>query len=243
MRKLRDLCIIWPPWNFPRPSVLDLFYISIMLCQRIYFLCNRKLEDELSSIVFWGRSLSSPSCWPFGHLRMRSPDQPVAHDSICKICGKQGSNMFQPSWIFIKIGGFCELRPTNGYRTLCWHPNGNPMCANGRVPGYRHWFRWLSPSRLQSRRWFCVRHIVSIGVCVTWLPQNSKKENRLTSNTCRISKCLSNLVWRHRTPASPSFLVQNAGFGASFGDFLGSNFGTSFVTEARLKFSTNTFSF
>ena len=53
----------------------------------------------------------------------------------------------------------------------------------------------------------------------------------------RISKCLPNLVWGHRTPASPSFLVQNAGFGASFGDFLGSNFGTSFVTEARLKFS------
>ena len=54
---------------------------------------------------------------------------------------------------------------------------------------------------------------------------------------CRISKCLSNLVWWHRTLANPSFLVQNAGFGASSGDFLGSNFGTSFVTEARLKFS------
>ena len=55
---------------------------------------------------------------------------------------------------------------------------------------------------------------------------------------CLISKCLSNFGWQHLTPASPRFLVQNAGFGAFFVDFLGSNFWIPFVTEAGLKFGT-----
>ena len=59
-------------------------------------------------------------------------------------------------------------------------------------------------------------------------------------STCLISKCLSNFGWKHLTPASPRFLVQNAGFGAFFGDFLGSNFWISFVTEAGLKLGNST---
>ena len=65
------------------------------------------------------------------------------------------------------------------------------------------------------------------------------------TSVCRKTSFLQaldcDLVWGQKTPASLSFLVQNAGFGASFGDFLGSNFWTSFVTEASLKFSTSIF--
>ena len=54
---------------------------------------------------------------------------------------------------------------------------------------------------------------------------------------CSISKCLSVFGWRHLTPATTRFLVQNVSFRAIFRDFLGSNSSLSFVTEAGLKFS------
>ena len=55
---------------------------------------------------------------------------------------------------------------------------------------------------------------------------------------CSISKCLSVFGWKHLTPATTRFLVQNVSFRAIFRDFLGSNSSLSFVTEAGLKFST-----
>ena len=54
---------------------------------------------------------------------------------------------------------------------------------------------------------------------------------------CSISKCLSVFGWKHLTPATTRFLVQNVSFRAIFRDFLGSNSSLSFVTEAGLKFS------
>ena len=72
---------------------------------------------------------------------------------------------------------------------------------------------------------------------VGFLPESYHHQD-VSSYPCLISKCLSNFGWQHLTPASPRFLVQNAGFGAFFGDFLGSNFWIPFVTEAGLKFGT-----
>ena len=55
---------------------------------------------------------------------------------------------------------------------------------------------------------------------------------------CSISKCLSVFGWKHLTPATTRFLVQNVSFRAIFRDFLGSNSSLSIVTEAGLKFSS-----
>ena len=55
--------------------------------------------------------------------------------------------------------------------------------------------------------------------------------------SCSISNCLSVFSWKHPTPATTRFLVQNVSFRAIFRDFLGSNSWLSFVTEAGLKFS------
>ena len=58
---------------------------------------------------------------------------------------------------------------------------------------------------------------------------------------CSVSKCLSGFSWKHLTPATIRFLVQNVSFRAIFRDFLGSNSWLSFVTEAGLKFSSSRF--
>ena len=73
------------------------------------------------------------------------------------------------------------------------------------------------------------------------LPLNSFSLDFSSSfgSECSISKCLSVFSWKHLTPATTRFLVQNVSFRAIFRDFLGSNSGLPFVTEAGWKFSSS----